>query len=131
MKNIKESRSREVYCPLEWIMNLISKKWTMLIIAVIGNYATLRFNEILRLLPGISPKVLSDRLKELEEAGLIERIVYPETPPRVEYKLTEEGIELRRRLMPLIKWAVSKVSVSGKYSPCLVGLTNDDHAGSR
>ena len=121
------SQSREeVYCPLERIMNLISRRWAMLIIAAIGNHGSLRFNEILRVLPSISPKVLSDRLRELEEAGLVERIVYPETPPRVEYRLTEDGIELRKRLVPLIEWAVRRTSTGGRYSPCLEGLISGE-----
>ena len=123
MSSGSKSRETGVYCPLEWVMNIISRRWTMLIIAVIGNHGSLRFNEILRLLPGISPKVLSDRLKELENAGLIERKVYPETPPRVEYKLTKDGVELRRRLTPLLEWAVAKAKSQRGYSPCLEALT--------
>ena len=53
----------------------------------------------------ISPKTLSDRLKELEKAGLIIRESFAEIPPRVEYSLTKEGIELRNLMIPLIEWA--------------------------
>ncbi len=53
----------------------------------------------------ISPKSLSDRLKELEKSGLIIRESFAEIPPRVEYSLTKEGIELRNLMIPLIEWA--------------------------
>jgi len=56
----------------------------------------------------ISPKTLSDRLKELEKAGLILRESYAEIPPRVEYSLTQDGIELRNLMIPLIEWASKK-----------------------
>jgi len=56
----------------------------------------------------ISPKTLSDRLKELEKAGLILRESYAEIPPRVEYTLTQDGIELRYLMIPLIEWASKK-----------------------
>ena len=53
----------------------------------------------------ISPKTLSDRLKELKKAGLIIRDFFAEIPPRVEYSLTKDGIELRNLMIPLIEWA--------------------------
>ncbi len=56
----------------------------------------------------ISPKTLSDRLKELETAGLIRREFFAEIPPRVEYTLTKDGMELRNALAPLMEWASSK-----------------------
>ena len=56
----------------------------------------------------ISPKTLSDRLKELENFGLIKKKIYAEIPPRVEYSLTQDGIELKRSLFPLIKWVANR-----------------------
>lgn len=53
----------------------------------------------------ISPKSLSDRLKELENAGLINREFFSEIPPRVEYSLTDKGLELRTSMIPLLEWA--------------------------
>ncbi|MFQ5712270.1 MAG: winged helix-turn-helix transcriptional regulator [Candidatus Geothermarchaeales archaeon] len=97
-------------CPLEGVIDTISKKWALQIIAVIGNYQRLRFNEIMRRLGGISPKTLADRLKELEKAGLIKREAFAEIPPRVEYSLTNSGLELRNAMMPLMKWASSRTS---------------------
>ncbi len=95
-------------CPLEGTIELISKKWTLQIVAAIGNHRKLRFNEIQTKLKGISPKSLTDRLKDLEKANLAERVVFAEIPPRVEYSLTRQGEELRRAIMPLMKWASTR-----------------------
>lgn len=99
------------FCSIEGIMGVISKKWAFLIITIIGNFGRLRYSELERKLNGISPKTLSDRLKELEGANLIKRETFNEIPPRVEYTLTKEGLELRDALIPLLKWASSKDSL--------------------
>ncbi len=93
------------FCPIEGIINTISKKWALGIIGTISNQENIRFNEILKDRKGISSKTLSDRLKELESEGLIKRSVFPEIPPRVEYSLTQDGIEVRDAMIPLMKWA--------------------------
>jgi DNA-binding HxlR family transcriptional regulator len=85
-------------------MGLISKKWALLVINTIGNYDILRYNEIMKHLSGINPKTLSDRLKELEGAGLITKEVFAEIPPRSEYTLTNDGRELRKAILPLMTW---------------------------
>lgn len=91
-------------CPLEGIMEIVSKRWTLLIIGAIGNHQTIRYNKIKNILEGISPKSLSDRLKELKKAGLIKREAFAEIPPRVEYSLTEEGDSLLKAMAPLMEW---------------------------
>jgi len=97
-------------CSMEWVMDIVSKKWALLIITIIGNFGRLRYTELERKLSGISPKTLSDRLKELEAADLIKRETFAEIPPRVEYTLTPEGQELREAMEPLITWASSQSS---------------------
>ena len=82
-------------CPLGGIIELIRKKWALLVINTIGNKGTLRFNQIMKNLNGINPKTLSSRLREIEGYGLIERRSYAEIPPRVEYTLTDAGEQLR------------------------------------
>lgn len=106
-----EKDSDVCLCPLEGIIGIISKKWTLQIVAVIGNHKKLRYNEILVKLGSISPKSLADRLKELEMAGLINREAFAEIPPRVEYSLTEDGVELRNNMIPLMKWASSRKQI--------------------
>ncbi len=95
-------------CSIEGIMGVLSKKWALLVISAIGNNQKLRYNELEKKLEGISPKTLADRLKELEKASIIKRETFDEIPPRVEYSLTKEGVELRNAIIPLIKWVSSK-----------------------
>jgi DNA-binding HxlR family transcriptional regulator len=102
----KETKERCI-CPLGEVMDVISKKWALLIINMIGNNQRIRYNKIMEGLKGINSKTLSDRLKELEEYGLIKREAYAEIPPRVEYSLTKDGVELAKAMLPLMKWANS------------------------
>ena len=101
-------------CPLEGVIDIISKKWALLIINALGNEGRLRFNSLMEYLGRISPKTLSDTLKELRAEGLIKRESFAEIPPRVEYSLTEDGVELRKSIIPLLKWAAKRNSTS-KY----------------
>jgi DNA-binding HxlR family transcriptional regulator len=103
------ARDEEIcFCSIEGIMSVLSKKWALFIISMIGNNQKLRYNELEKKLDGISPKTLADRLKELEKASIIRRETFAEIPPRVEYSLTKEGAELRNAIMPLMKWASSR-----------------------
>ena len=81
-------------CPIAKTLDVISTKWTFLIIRDLLIEKTLRFSELLKSMEGISPKTLSLRLRELENHGILERKVFPEVPPRVEYTLTEKGKRL-------------------------------------
>ncbi|MHA1960909.1 MAG: winged helix-turn-helix transcriptional regulator [Candidatus Thorarchaeota archaeon] len=99
------SDSSVCLCPLEGIIHTISRKWTLQIVGMIGNHTRLRYSEIQEMLSGISPTVLADRLKKLEEERIISRRVFAEVPPRVEYSLTEDGAELREMIVPLMNWA--------------------------
>ncbi len=87
---------------------MVSKKWTICIVSVLEEKNPIRYNEIKNTLEKISPKSLSDNLKMLEKEGLIERKVFPETPPRVEYSLTKDGKNLKQALKPLVKWIKEK-----------------------
>jgi len=86
-------------------LDIIGKKWAILVVGLLGKHGTLRYNEIKKKLNGISPKSLSDQLKNLENANLIKRKIYQEVPIKVEYRLTNQGKGLRKRIIPLIKWA--------------------------
>lgn len=100
-------RTTTGYCPrpLEAASAFLSKKWTISIVITIGNFKTLRFNDIEQRLDGITAKTLTDRLKELEKERIILRKSFSEIPPRVEYSLTKKGELLMKALIPLIKWA--------------------------
>jgi len=96
-------------CSIEVAIDIIGSKWTFLIIRDLLIDGTIRFGDLLRSLEGISPKTLSLRLRELEKFGLVNRIVYPEIPPKVEYELTEKGKNLEAVFIELKKWGLTIV----------------------
>lgn len=95
---------QEKMCPnFEYVFDLLGKRWTGKIIHVLLS-GPKRFSEMADMIPNIKARMLSERLKELEEAGIIRRNVYPETPVRVEYRLTKKGESLKPGLEALRKW---------------------------
>jgi DNA-binding HxlR family transcriptional regulator len=106
--DMQEKSDVVCFCPLEGVIDIISKKWALLIVNAIGYRGKLRFNDLMKELNGISPKTLSDTLKKLQDEALIKREAFAEIPPRVEYSLTHEGIELRQAVMPILKWAATR-----------------------
>ena len=92
-------------CPVETTAQLIGSKWRLLIMRDLLD-GTKRFGELKRSLGSISQKVLTSNLREMEERGLVERRVYPEVPPRVEYSLTEAGASLRPVIDAMRTWGV-------------------------
>jgi DNA-binding HxlR family transcriptional regulator len=86
--------------------NDLLKAWTLPVIHALGLGDTARFNELKKRLRVISATSLAERLKELEQRGIVERRVYPETPPRVEYSLTKKGRELHVLLLQLADWVI-------------------------
>jgi DNA-binding HxlR family transcriptional regulator len=98
-------------CPrFEKAVELLSKRWTTLIVYQLMA-GPQRFVAIENSLPNLSGKVLSERLKELEEEGIIERTVYPEKPVRIEYSLTQKGRELAPLLDNIQIWATRWIEV--------------------
>ncbi len=90
-------------CPVEVTLLLLSNKWTILILRDLLA-GTKRFGELKKSLSGVSQKVLTANLRSLEEKGIIEREVFPEVPPRVEYTLTELGKTLKPILDSMHTW---------------------------
>ena len=84
--------------------NDLTKVWTLPVIHALGLKEPARFNELKRRIQGISATSLAERLNELDQRKIIERKVFPETPPRVEYSLTKKGMELRALLGDLAEW---------------------------
>jgi DNA-binding HxlR family transcriptional regulator len=82
-------------CPIETTVDLIGDKWKVLIMRNLFLFGTQRFGELKRGINGISEKMLTQQLRQLEQSGLITRKVYAEVPPRVEYSLTELGDSLK------------------------------------
>jgi DNA-binding HxlR family transcriptional regulator len=97
-----------LFCPLQGIIDIISKKWSLLVINEIGNHRSIRFNELRRELKGITAKSLANTINELQSNGLINRKRFDEKFPRTEYSLTDEGARLYRLIIPLLQWAASR-----------------------
>ena len=93
-------------CPVATTVQLIGNKWKLLILRNLMARPW-RFNEMLRSIPGISQKVLTDNLRALEEDGIISRTVFPEVPPRVEYALSELGDSMRPIIDAMQAWGVN------------------------
>jgi len=107
-----EESARICLCPLEGVIDTISKKWALLIINILGNHVRLRFNELMAGLRGISPKTLADTLHLLQGEGFLRREAFAEIPPRVEYSLTKDGEELLAAIRPLLQWAAKREGFS-------------------
>jgi len=97
-----------LFCPLQGAIDVISKKWTLLIVNEIGNHKRIRFNELKSELRWITSKGLSSTLSDLHQHNLIIKETFKEIPPRVEYSLTEDGVGLYRATAPLLQWAASR-----------------------
>jgi DNA-binding HxlR family transcriptional regulator len=91
-------KNKEYTCTFEIAIDLIGGKWKPIIIWHLGTKGTKRFNELKKLLPKITQKMLTQQLRELEDDSLVERKVYPQVPPKVEYSLTDLG----ESLMPIL-----------------------------
>ncbi|MDO4226469.1 helix-turn-helix domain-containing protein [Neisseria sp.] len=91
-------------CSVEAALAVIGGKWKGTILYRLFTDEILRFNEIRRILPEVSQRTLTAQLRALEADGIISRTVYPEVPPRVEYRLTAYGTTLREAVMALNAW---------------------------
>jgi DNA-binding HxlR family transcriptional regulator len=94
---------------LSSILARVGDKWTVLIVVLLGD-GPKRFNEIKRMVGGISQRMLTFTLRGLERDGLVTRTVFPTTPPRVEYELTKLGSTLWKSVEPLSSWARTHLS---------------------
>lgn len=90
-------------CPVELAFALVGQRWKVRILMVLGR-GTMRFGAVRAALPGVSDKVLSHCLKELEADGLVSRQVFAEVPARVEYAITDTGAVLWGTLQPVRRW---------------------------
>lgn len=105
MKKNEEIPSIVATCPIRNVVARFGDKWSLLVLLVINEAGIVRFNELGRMIPDISTRVLSTTLKTLEADGLIDRKVYAHVPPKVEYTLTDTGRSLIPLIMQLTEWA--------------------------
>lgn len=92
-------------CPVRNVIARFGNKWALLTVLIIGEQGVVRFNELSRLIPDVSSRVLSSTLRTLEADGFIDRKVYAVVPPKVEYRLTEVGKSLLPLIRQLTEWA--------------------------
>lgn len=92
-------------CPIDTAFKIVGKKFTVHILRNIIMIKQSRFNQLLQSIEGVNPKTLSVRLREMEKEGLITRKIYPETPPRVEYSITEKGLALKPVLLMMAEFS--------------------------
>ncbi|MFB9994618.1 winged helix-turn-helix transcriptional regulator [Deinococcus oregonensis] len=90
-------------CPVEQTVEVIGGRWTTLIINQLLE-GTKRYSELRNALTGVSPKTLTDKLRDLEKHGIVTRVVYPSVPPKVEYTLTVKGLELKEVIGAMQSW---------------------------
>jgi DNA-binding HxlR family transcriptional regulator len=102
---LKPKKEQTQGCEIASIWEVLGRRWSLLILKNFCNKEVIRFNELKRALTGISSTVLSDRLLDLEREGLISKKIYPEMPPKVEYRITPQARELESILSELGKWA--------------------------
>lgn len=92
-------------CPVRNVLDRVGDKWSILVISILGECGTLRFNELNQTIGNISQKMLTVTLKTLEADGLVARKMYPQIPPKVEYSLTALGESLLPAIAGLTAWA--------------------------
>jgi DNA-binding HxlR family transcriptional regulator len=90
-------------CELRDLLDRLSDKWSLLVVELLGD-GPRRFSELRRQIDGISQRMLTLSLRQLERDGLVHRTVYPTVPPKVEYSLTPSGDTLLGALVPLVEW---------------------------
>ena len=105
----------EYQCSMELTLDLIGGKWKALILWHLGEN-TLRFSELKKTLPKITQKMLTQQLRELEASGLVNRYIYTQIPPKVEYSLTPAGTSLLPILDTLCQWGFNYATTAEEIS---------------
>jgi len=99
------------FCPVAAAAEIVGRKWALIVIHNLME-SPRGFNELKRLIKGVSSKTLSNSLAFMTEEGIIERQVYQNSPIRVEYSLTEKGVEMKRLMDEMKKWGESRLTTS-------------------
>jgi len=102
----KQSKENFDPCPVETTLSVIGGKWKVVILYRLNHEGTHRFAELRRKIPGVSERMLTQQLRELEADGIVKREVYPEVPPKVEYTVTAYGKTLKPICDLMCEWGV-------------------------
>lgn len=105
-----ENNFREVVCPACGIIDRFGDKWSLRVLVLLNENGIMRFNELLKATPGISQKMLATTLRTLGSHKLVNRKMYAEIPPRVEYNLTSLGQSMMKPLYGLIDWTLENAN---------------------
>ncbi|MBY3165702.1 helix-turn-helix transcriptional regulator [Rhizobium laguerreae] len=100
-------------CTVEAVLNLIDGKWKGVVLFHLLEEEVLRFNELRRRLPNVTQRMLTSQLRELEADNLINRKIYPEIPPKVEYRLSQRGQSLEPVIRSLKAWGDVHLDIAG------------------
>ena len=98
-------------CPIRDVLSRLGDKWSMLVLITLNANGTMRFSDIHKTIEDVSQRMLTVTLRTLESDGLVERIVYAEVPPRVEYCLTDTGGTLIPHIEGLVGWALENMNI--------------------
>ncbi len=96
-------------CAVDATMSVIEGRWKTVILCKLYMNGPMRFNQLMKEIGGISPRILTKQLKEMESDGIIKRTSYPEIPPRVEYSITEKGLSLGPILKAMADWGLKNM----------------------
>ncbi|WP_288089138.1 winged helix-turn-helix transcriptional regulator [Bacteroides acidifaciens] len=124
MTKKEEKKSIIEICPIRNVIARFGNKWALLVIYILNENGSIRFNQLARQIPDISTKVLSNTLHILEADGLVKRTVFPEVPIRVEYELTETGRSLVPIIISLTEWAQNNMKSIMAHRKKLENSTN-------
>ncbi len=102
----KDDPDSPLLCPMPDIAGLIGGKWKLIILQILIFQGMKRFNELRRLIDGVTQTMLTNQLRALERDGLVERTVYAEVPPRVEYRATQRAVDLTKMFQEMHDWWV-------------------------
>ena len=96
-------------CAVDATMSVIEGRWKTVILCKLYMNGPMRFNQLMKEISGISPRILTKQLKEMESDGIINRTSYSEIPPRVEYSITEKGLSLGPILKAMADWGLKNM----------------------
>lgn len=105
--------NQELKCPIQAVVDIVGGKWKLSILYQLFQ-GTKRYGELKRLVPEATERMLTLQLRELEACGIVQRTVYPEVPPKVEYSLTELGLSLEPVLQTMLDWSEKYLQQEGK-----------------
>lgn len=101
----RKGKSKGATCEIEVAFGVVGGKWKPLILWFLGDVGTLRFSQLQQLMPDVTHRILTKQLRDMEEDQLIQRKIYSEVPPKVEYTITDKGREILPILDMMCDWA--------------------------